>query len=132
MLRLATAAACLLTALAGCGDDDEDGGGVASAPAADLTVVVHPEGPSGPADERRILCERLGPHAEEPVCRHLTGRLFAPVPRTMPCTAIYGGPAVARVRGTIQGERVNARFGLENGCEIARWKDNRRLLGDVP
>jgi hypothetical protein len=127
-------AACLLILLAGCGGDDDEagGGGRSAAPAADLTVTVRLEGRGGPVRERRIVCERLGPRAQEPVCRRITAEQLAPVPRTRPCTAIYGGPAVARIRGTIRGERVDARFGLQNGCEIARWKRNRSLLGAVP
>jgi hypothetical protein len=46
-----------------------------------------------------------------------------------PCTAIYGGPALARVTGTFRGRQVDARFSLEDGCEIARWERNRELLG---
>ncbi|MGH2804072.1 MAG: SSI family serine proteinase inhibitor, partial [Thermoleophilaceae bacterium] len=52
-----------------------------------------------------------------------------PVPRLRVCTSIYGGPAVARVTGTIAGERVDARFNRRDGCEIARWDRNRALLG---
>ena len=132
MLRFALVAACLLTLLAGCGDDDEVARGgppAAGAPAADLAVVVRPEGPDGPVRERRIECERVGREAGEPVCRHLSAGRLAPVPGTMACTAIYGGPAVARVSGTLHGEPVDARFNLEDGCQIARWERNRRLLG---
>jgi hypothetical protein len=130
MLRLAVAAACALTFLAGCGgDDDLDGGsaGIAPGPSADLTVTVRPEGPGGPVRERRVVCERLG--TGKPACRDLTRQRLAPVPRTTACTAIYGGPAVARVTGTLRGEPVHARFSLEDGCEIARWERNRDLLG---
>jgi hypothetical protein len=133
MLRSATTAAILLSLLAACGEGDEEGGGgQATAPgdrATDLTVIVSPEGPSGPARERRVECERLGAGAAEPVCRNLTAAQFAPVPRNKACTAIYGGPSVARVSGTLLGEPVDERFSLEDGCQIARWERNRDLLG---
>jgi hypothetical protein len=37
------------------------------------------------------------------------------------CTAIYGGPQVARVSGTFGGHKVRATFNRRGGCEIARW-----------
>jgi hypothetical protein len=134
MLRIAIAAACALTLLTGCGDDDAEGGasagtGDAARLAADLTVIVRPEGPGGPARRRRVRCEDVAPQAEEPACRRLTAARLAPVPPTTPCTAIYGGPNLARVTGTLRGEPVDARFSLEDGCEIERWDRNRSLLG---
>ena len=120
MLRLAIALACLL--VAGCGGG-EDGDDRPSAPATELTVTVWPEGRDGPMRERRVEC----PGAE--LCGELSVEKLAPVPRTTPCTAIYGGPAVARVTGRLNGEPVDARFGLEDGCEIARWERNQALLG---
>jgi hypothetical protein len=52
---------------------------------------------------------------------------FAPVPKDVACTEIYGGPQVAEVRGTFRGEPVNAHFNRTNGCEIERW-DNVQFL----
>jgi hypothetical protein len=133
VLRATTAAAILLSLLAACGEGDDEGGGApAPAPAAeaaDLTVTVRPDGPGGPARERRIECERLGAGADEPVCRNLTAKRLAPVPGDVACTAIYGGPSVARLSGTLRGEPVDERFSLEDGCQIARWERNRDLLG---
>jgi hypothetical protein len=37
------------------------------------------------------------------------------------CTAIYGGPQIARVRGTFEGHTVRATFNRVGGCEIDRW-----------
>jgi hypothetical protein len=107
MLRIVVAAVSLLVA----------------PPATDLTVTVWPEGMDGPKLERRVACPGAA------VCDRLSARLLAPVPRTTACTAIYGGPAVARVKGTFRGERVDAAFSLEDGCEIARWRENVALLG---
>src|ERR687896_289381 len=122
MFRLAVLIlACLV--VGGCGGEDDDEAPPAGAPATELTVTVWPEGFVGPQRERRVEC----PGAE--ICGELARRTFAPVPRNMACTAIYGGPAVARVTGTLRGEPVDARFSLEDGCEIARWERNRALLG---
>ncbi|MGH2746255.1 MAG: hypothetical protein ACRDN8_27935 [Thermoleophilaceae bacterium] len=126
MLRIAIVAACLLSLLAACGDGDENGGDAGAPAAANLTVIVRPDGPGGPVKERPVVCERLG--EGKPVCRSLTLEKLAPVPRSTPCTSIYGGPALARVRGTIEGERVDERFSREDGCQIARWDRNRALL----
>jgi hypothetical protein len=123
MLCLAIALACLLVAGCGGGDEGEDG---PSAPATELTVRVWPEGRGGPVRERRVKC----PGAR--VCGGVSVRSLAPVPEDMACTAVYGGPGVARVTGTLRGERVDERFSLEDGCQIARWERNRDLLGPPP
>jgi hypothetical protein len=124
VLRAAILTACLV-ALAGCGEGGEDaGGGGATAPQkTELTVTVWPEGRDGPDRTRTIEC----PGAD--VCGRLAADMLAPVPRTTPCTAIYGGPAVAQVTGTLRGKPVDAEFSLEDGCQIARWERNRALLG---
>jgi hypothetical protein len=124
MLRLWIVAACALALLASCGEDDEDAGGVG--PTTKLTVTVWPDGRDGPKRTRTFEC----PGAEG--CRGLSAERLAPVPEKTACTEIYGGPAVARVTGTIRGEAVDARFNLTNGCEIGRWNRNRDLLGVAP
>jgi hypothetical protein len=48
-------------------------------------------------------------------------KLFAPVPKNVACTEIYGGPQVARISGLVNGKRVWATFSRTNGCNIARW-----------
>jgi hypothetical protein len=132
-----TAVGCVLALLLGsCGGDDAaDSGGSKPELAADLTVTVRPEGPDGAARRRTIECERLGPKAGDATCRKLAGLTAAqlePVPAGTACTQIYGGPAVARVRGELRGKRVDASFELTNGCEIERWDRNRVLLRDAP
>ena len=47
----------------------------------------------------------------------------------MACTQQFGGPETATVTGTFRGEKVNARFSRENGCEISRWQKVEELLG---
>ena len=104
----------------GCGGDDDDG---ADGRSAELVVTVRPRGPDGPALRERVVCPG------EVACRGLTAARLRPVPPDVACTEIYGGPATARVRGTLAGHRVDARFDRTNGCEIARWNRNAALLG---
>jgi hypothetical protein len=125
MLRIAIVLACLVVAGCGGGEDDDGRRSGPSTPATELTVEVWPEGRGGPARERRVEC----PGA--PVCGDLSVQRLAPVPRDMACTAVYGGPGMARVTGTLHGERVDERFRLEDGCQIARWERNRALLGPL-
>ena len=47
--------------------------------------------------------------------------LFAPLPKGIVCTEIYGGPQKARVVGTVGSKRIWATFTRQNGCQIARW-----------
>ena len=57
-------------------------------------------------------------------CKRLArgGRmLFAPLPKGIVCTEIYGGPQKARVVGTVGGKRIWATFTRQNGCHITRW-----------
>lgn len=49
-------------------------------------------------------------------------KVFRPVAPERVCTAIYGGPATATVRGTFEDELVDASFNQQNGCELGRWK----------
>ncbi len=102
--------------LAGCGGEERE----AAAPATEVTVTVDPGG------TRTIRCPG------DDRCRRLERADFAPTPRTVACTEIYGGDATARVTGTVGKKRIDARFSLQNGCEIARWKEFAWLLGDPP
>jgi hypothetical protein len=115
-----TLAIVCLAAACGGGDDEP-------AAAVSLTVTVRPDGPGTPARTRTVECERLGAGR----CAGLPESL-APVPPQMACTSIYGGPAVATLRGTADGDAIDARFKLTDGCEIARWERNARLLGPPP
>lgn len=54
---------------------------------------------------------------------------FASVREGSVCTFLYGGPATARVTGQWRGERVDAEFNRDNGCEISRWD---RLVPVLP
>jgi hypothetical protein len=49
-------------------------------------------------------------------------KLFAPLPKNVVCTEIYGGPQKALVVGSVKGKSVHATFTRANGCEIERWQ----------
>jgi hypothetical protein len=136
MRNLIAAAAFGALVAAGCGGDDADSTGRVGAAAANLSVVVRPDGPGTPARRVSIECARLGPgSAGSPECEQLGGLTASdlePTPATTACAARFGGRAVATVRGTIEGRRVNARFSLRDACEIERWRRNRALLGAPP
>jgi hypothetical protein len=132
MRILFAAAALAALAAASCGGEGDATGNQA----ADLKVVVRPDGPAGAARRATIACDRLGPGSPgSPVCDELGGlsrRDLAPVPRDVACAEVYGGPAVASVRGTLHGKRVSARFSLSDACEVRRWGRNSALLGEPP
>jgi hypothetical protein len=57
-------------------------------------------------------------------CRKLAAggaKLFAPIPKNVACTQIYGGPQVAKVVGTVRGTRIWASLSRTDGCQISRW-----------
>jgi hypothetical protein len=125
MLRLAIVLLGLLL-VAGCGSEEDGEGGLAGRSGlakTELSVTVWPQGQGGPKRVRRVECPGAA------VCGELSAQSFAPVPGNMACTAIYGGPDVAHVTGTLRGEPVDESFSLEDGCQIDRWDRNRELLG---
>jgi hypothetical protein len=129
MRRLAVAIALGLLAAA-CGEDER--AAQPPVPATELIVTVRPQGPGGEERTRTITCV---PQTRRMPCLRLddtTADAFAPVPDDVACTAIYGGPATATVTGRLHGRRVDARFDLRNGCEIARWERMSWLLGNRP
>src|SRR3954451_24029877 len=105
--------------LAGCGDDNEQA--APAPPPTELTVTVYPHGP-GEAAKQSTVTDAKG----------LTAKDFEPVPPDQACTQIFGGPATATVKGTLDGEPIDAEFSLANGCEIARWQNAAPVLGAPP
>jgi subtilisin inhibitor-like len=121
----------LLAALAGCGGDDAP-----SQSATDLRIMVWPSGRSGDEHEATLTCSPAGGSLDdaEEACRRL-GRLEHPFRRPPGqdiCTQIHGGPAVAEIRGTFEGEQVNATFARSDGCEIALWDRHQFLFPVQP
>jgi hypothetical protein len=91
-----------------------------------LHITAWPNG-QGHAPKRTytLTCAPLGgtlPHRRA-ACRRLNALKapFAPTPRDMMCTDIYGGPEEALVTGRFREALVRARFSRKDGCEIDRW-----------
>jgi hypothetical protein len=93
-----------------------------------LTVTYWSEGPdAGKRQQWTLRCAPARGTLARPAtaCRKLAAggaRLFAPTPKNVACTDIYGGPQVAKIVGTVRGNRVWARVSRTNGCEISRWE----------
>ncbi|NLE72426.1 MAG: hypothetical protein GX609_10130 [Actinomycetales bacterium] len=123
--------------------DDGPGGGASPTPrepvepvAADLTVVVDATG-EGATTTWTLTCSPTGgdhPDAEA-ACGAIAAAggadAFAPTPRDVACTEIWGGPQRATVTGTVGGVGVTARFDRTNGCEISRWDALEPLFGNA-
>jgi hypothetical protein len=115
--------------IAGCGDEDDDGGSDSGTGATELTVTLDPDGPGGEkAMTESASCEA---GADGSPCASLTAADMAPTPPATACTEIYGGPDEATLEGTIGGEPVTATFTRANGCEIERFDRITPLLREL-
>jgi hypothetical protein len=84
--------------------------GLGSSSRATWTLACSP--PRGTLRRPRRACRKLAAGGRA---------LFAPVPRNAVCSQIYGGPAVARVVGRLDGRKLRTTFSRRDGCQIARW-----------
>ncbi len=84
-----------------------------AAPAMSVTWTLRCDPAGGTLPRPARACARLAAGG---------AKLFAPLPRNIACTEIYGGPQRARVVGTVDGRRIWATFARTNGCEIGRWQ----------
>lgn len=101
-----------------------------SSPQADTYLEIE-YWPQGMGQESRRSTLDCPPESSLKACQVLSSasdRLFAPVPKDVACSEIYGGPEIAQISGTFKGQTVNARFNRTNGCEIERWERIRFLL----
>ncbi|MFW0771920.1 SSI family serine proteinase inhibitor [Paenarthrobacter nitroguajacolicus] len=53
----------------------------------------------------------------------------APARTDQACTMQYGGPATAKVTGSVDGKEVSAAFTRTDGCQIALWDAAKSVLG---
>lgn len=119
-IAAATLAALAATGCASRMDSDES----ASSLKADLQIGISIRNSEAPTKVWTLKCPPGGtlPDAAT-ACRKLgeVKNPFAPVPKGTACTQIYGGPEIADVSGTFNGERVDTQFSRGDGCEIERW-----------
>jgi hypothetical protein len=91
-----------------------------------LTVRYWPTGTAGKSVKWTLRCQPVGGTLRAPAkaCAKLKAggpKLFAPLPREVVCTEIWGGPQVARVTGKLGTRTIAGTFNRANGCEIGRW-----------
>jgi len=90
-----------------------------------LHITVWPSGPGNGKQTYTLRCAPVGGTLPKraAACVKLVRmtRPFAPTPKNMMCTELYGGPAEALVTGRLRGHSVSARFGRKDGCQVARW-----------
>ena len=130
-LPVALAAAVLAVTAAGCARSSSDAAPPAPAARTSLEIRVSASGRGAPR-RYTLRCGPAGgtlPRAAD-ACRRLArvDAPFRPVPPGSTCTQVYGGPAVADVRGRFRGSPVRARFVRTDGCEISRWDKVRFLF----
>jgi hypothetical protein len=117
------AATLAALAAAGCGGGT-DSDKASSSTTADLQIGISIRNSEAPTKVWTLECPPGGnlPDAAT-ACRKLAEvkNPFAPVPKGTACTQIYGGPEIADVTGTFNGERVDTQFSRGDGCEIERW-----------
>lgn len=121
-----------LALLAGCGGGDD----TPEQNVTELQITVWPKGRSGDKDEATLRCSPAGGTLADPeaACRRLE-RMERPFVRPEGqdvCTEIYGGPALAEIRGTFHGAQVDTTFARTDGCEIALWDRHQFLFPVQP
>jgi len=101
-----------------------------------LRIRYWPDGKAGASTLWTLHCgPARGTHPRAAAACDVLARLqdpFAPTPKDVGCTQLYGGPQVARVSGTLRGRRVWATFQRRDGCEIARWVRAGAVLPTPP
>ena len=120
--------ALICAALAACGSEQSAGSG----DFARLAVRVDDDG-NGPHQARtaQLDCASSAQSATCATISKLKPSELAATPADTACTQIYGGPETASIRGTLNGQQIDAAFKRTDGCEIARWKAVAPLLDEV-
>jgi hypothetical protein len=121
--------ALICASLAACGDEAKSAG---SGDVTKLTVRVDGDG-RGPTKERKLelTCAKADESDACAAASKLTAADLAATPADTACTQIYGGPETASIKGTLNGEQVDATFKRTDGCEIKRWDTVSPLLDEV-
>ena len=101
--------------------------GGAAEGATDLRIEVWSEGRGGrPTRTFTLRCDPPGGNLRDAAaaCRRLAAlrNPFAPLPKDVVCTQLYGGPQEALITGRYRGQRVRTELSLRDGCQIERWR----------
>lgn len=120
--------------------------GVLAAPAPDPSARLTIEARTGPAtsvlvpSEASLRCDRGASgtgflrNAAGPACalvrRGAVTKVAAEQRGARLCSEEYGGPQLARIRGTIGGRPIDATITRADGCGIDDWGRLRALLGE--
>ena len=146
-------AAALAAALAGCGSTDAakmtgsgsgSPGGAASpagpaspaaaGPTGSLVITVRADAGATPVRWTLTCDPPRGTHPDAAAACAALGRVkdpFAPIPRGVMCPMIVGGPQIATITGTWNGEPVDAAFSKRDGCQTGRWNNIGPVFGSV-
>jgi hypothetical protein len=121
--------ALICVSLAACGDESTPTG---SGDVTKLTLRVDGDG-RGPTKELtlELTCAKPDENEACAAASKLSAADLAPTPADTACTQIYGGPETASIKGTLNGEPVDATFKRTDGCEIKRWDTVSPLLDQV-
>ncbi|MGR0161589.1 SSI family serine proteinase inhibitor [Paenarthrobacter nitroguajacolicus] len=105
---------------------------------AELSITLL-ETPESAPQSFTLVCTNGAPAAESKhpsaaeACTSLKNSptLLSPPPaRTdQACTMQYGGPATAKVTGSVDGKEVSASFNRTDGCQIGLWDAAKSVLG---
>jgi hypothetical protein len=126
-MRSLVLAAVAAFPLQGCGSTAAE----PARPSTSLTITARWAAGAKPI-VRTLTCEPAGGTVASPerACEQLAAleTPFAPTPKDVACTELYGGPQTATVEGTLDGRPVSTTFTRINGCEIERWSRHGFLL----
>ena len=112
------------------GSATSDPGGIDPVDRTDLRITV--DTGSGQTRTYTLRCDPAGGDHPDPAaaCAALAqmDTPFAPLPKGLLCTQIYGGPQTATVEGVYRGVPILATFRRTDGCEINRWDSYATVL----
>ena len=119
-----------MLAVAGCGGRSAAPGDSVESTAS-LEISISSGAREAPTKLWTLRCPAGGTLPDAADACHDLERLndpFGPLPKSVACTEVYGGPQIADVQGTFRDKPVNTRFLRTDGCEIARWNRVRFLF----
>ena len=127
MRRFALLAVTTLVVLAGCGGGHTD---AADGPATVVTLIFT-VGSTVKTNTLDCATPSAGDKKTCELLEKLPASAFKPSPKDQACTMIYGGPEVATIKGTVNGNKVDATYNRTNGCEIDRYTKVEPIFAEL-